>query len=78
MKPGWQAYPDLDEPEQILLEMVRIAEAYGIRFPREFTLLLKQFLYFDSYGDILFDMDFLMDGMMPDMAAFNRKPDWLE
>ncbi|MBC2715121.1 MAG: AarF/ABC1/UbiB kinase family protein [Desulfobacteraceae bacterium] len=70
--------PDLDEPEQILLEMVRIAEVHGIRFPREFTLLLKQFLYFDSYGDILFDMDLLMDGMMPDMEAFHRKLEWLD
>lgn len=47
---------DLSEPEQSLLEIVRIAEVHGIRFPREFTLLLKQFLYFDSYGDIFFDM----------------------
>jgi len=70
--------PDLDEPEQILLEMVRIAETHGIRFPREFTLLLKQFLYFDSYSDILFDMDLLMDGMMPDMEALQRKLEWLE
>jgi len=69
---------DLDDPEQIMLEMVRIAEVHGIRFPREFTLLLKQFLYFDSYSDILFDMDLLMDGMMPDMDALSRKLEWLE
>ncbi len=69
---------NLDEPEQILLEMVRIAETHGIRFPREFTLLLKQFLYFDSYGDLLFDMDMLMDGMMPDMDALQKKLEWLE
>ncbi len=72
------AYPaNMDEPEQILLEMVRIAETHGIRFPREFTLLLKQFLYFDSYGDLLFDMDMMMDDMMLDMEAFTRKLDWL-
>ena len=70
--------PELDEPEQILLEMVRIAETHGIRFPREFTLLLKQFLYFDSYGDILFDMDIMMDGMMPDIEALQKKLEWLE
>lgn len=64
---------DLDEPEQILLEMVKIAETHGIRFPREFTLLLKQFLYFDSYGDLIFDMDMMMEEMMPDMEAFTRK-----
>ncbi len=70
--------PDLDQPEQMLLDMVRIAETHGIRFPREFTLLLKQFLYFDSYGDILFNMDRLMDDMMPGMEAFTQKLDWLE
>jgi aarF domain-containing kinase len=65
----------LEEPEQILLDMVRIAEVHGIRFPREFTLLLKQFLYFDSYSDILFDMNMLMDDMVLDMEIFNRKLD---
>ena len=69
---------DLDEPEQILLEMVKIAETHGIRFPREFTLLLKQFLYFDSYGDLIFDMDMMMEEMMPDLEAFTRKLEWLE
>ena len=73
---SFPVYPQtLEEPEQILLDMVRIAEAHGIRFPREFTLLLKQFLYFDSYSDILFDMDLLMDNMMLDMEIFNRKLD---
>lgn len=48
------------EPDQLLLEIVRVAEVHGIRFPREFTLLIKQFLYFDSYRDILFDMDEMM------------------
>ncbi len=73
---SFPVYPqNLEEPEQILLDMVRIAEAHGIRFPREFTLLLKQFLYFDSYSDILFDMDLLMDNMMLDMEIFNRKLD---
>lgn len=51
------------EPDQFLLEIVRIAEVHGIRFPREFTLLLKQFLYFDSYGDILFNVEDMMDEM---------------
>ncbi len=70
--------PELDEPEQILLEMVRIAETHGIRFPREFTLLLKQFLYFDSYSDILFDLDMLMDDMMINMEEFERKFEGLD
>jgi len=51
--------------------LVRIAEAHDIRFPREFTLLLKQFLCFDGYSGILFDMDLLMDNMMLDMEIFN-------
>ncbi|MGM0451721.1 MAG: ABC1 kinase family protein [Thermodesulfobacteriota bacterium] len=46
----------LSDPEQFMLQMVKVAEAHGIRFPREFTMLLKQFLYFDSYADILFDV----------------------
>lgn len=47
-----------------------VARRYGIRFPRAFTLLLKQFLYFDRYlqlmspgaslfGDDRLDMDWL-------------------
>jgi aarF domain-containing kinase len=66
----------LSEPEQALLEIVRIAEAHGIRFPREFTLLLKQFLYFDSYGDIFFDMagDF-MEGFAEKIEHSDYFPD---
>ncbi|MDO9262778.1 MAG: AarF/ABC1/UbiB kinase family protein, partial [Desulfosalsimonadaceae bacterium] len=60
--------PDQSEPDQALLEIVRIAETHGIRFPREFTLLLKQFLYFDSYRDILFDMGGSgMEGLMDEI-----------
>jgi len=31
----------------------KIAEGYGIRFPREFALLIKQVLYFDRYTQML-------------------------
>ena len=31
----------------------KVAEGYGIRFPREFALLIKQVLYFDRYTSIL-------------------------
>ncbi|RJP85307.1 MAG: AarF/ABC1/UbiB kinase family protein [Desulfobacteraceae bacterium] len=59
---------EMSEPDHTLLEIVRIAETHGIRFPREFTLLLKQFLYFDSYRDILFDMAGAnMEGLMEDV-----------
>ncbi len=66
---------DLAEPDQFLLEIVRIAEVHGIRFPREFTLLLKQFLYFDSYGEMLFD---LSDDFMEDIMAKMEKFDYLD
>lgn len=58
------------DPEQFMLRMVNVAEAHGIRFPREFTMLLKQFLYFDSYSDILFDGP----DLGPDMIM--RMEDW--
>jgi aarF domain-containing kinase len=66
---------DLSEPEQSLMEIVRIAEVHGIRFPREFTLLLKQFLYFDSYSEILFD---LSDDLMDDIMAKMENIDYLD
>lgn len=66
---------NLSEPDQLLLDIMRIAEAHGIRFPREFTLLIKQFLYFDTYRDILFDMDDYMDELMLNMEDFNDRLD---
>lgn len=32
---------------------VRVGETYGLKFPREFGLLLKQLLYFDRYLRLL-------------------------
>jgi len=32
---------------------VRVSENYGLKFPREFGLLLKQLLYFDRYTKLL-------------------------
>ena len=34
-------------------QLVRVADENGIRFPREFGLLLKQMLYFDRYTRLL-------------------------
>merc|ERR1711924_501169 len=31
----------------------KVADGYGIRFPREFALLIKQVLYFDRYTQLL-------------------------
>ncbi len=52
------------ESDQFLLRIIQIGEKHGIRFPSEFTLLLKQFLYFDSYRDILMNSEAFFDGMM--------------
>jgi hypothetical protein len=37
----------------ILAYVCRVGENNGIRFPREFALLIKQLLYFDRYNRIL-------------------------
>src|SRR5699024_2946724 len=42
-----------DDVNHILMDMVKIGESHGLHFPREFALLLKQFLYFDRYVHIL-------------------------
>ena len=58
----WQGDDTEDEVNNILMEVVRIGEAHGLHFPREFALLLKQFLYFDRYVHILApEMDVFMD-----------------
>jgi predicted unusual protein kinase regulating ubiquinone biosynthesis (AarF/ABC1/UbiB family) len=50
-----------DDINKLLIELAELAKSHGIRFPRSFTLLLKQFLYFDRYIQIL----------VPDMNIFN-------
>ena len=37
----------------IINSLGEVARNHGIRFPRSFTLLLKQFLYFDRYVQLL-------------------------
>jgi aarF domain-containing kinase len=37
----------------VINNLGEVARNHGIRFPREFTLLLKQFLYFDRYVQLL-------------------------
>ncbi|KAB1217570.1 hypothetical protein CJ030_MR3G002717 [Morella rubra] len=37
----------------VFLDVVRVSESYGLRFPREFALLMKQLLYFDRYTRLL-------------------------
>ncbi|MBN7769947.1 AarF/ABC1/UbiB kinase family protein [Marinobacter daepoensis] len=51
-----------DDVNSILMDMVKVGESHGLHFPREFALLLKQFLYFDRYVHILApEMDVFMD-----------------
>jgi predicted unusual protein kinase regulating ubiquinone biosynthesis (AarF/ABC1/UbiB family) len=38
---------------RFLLDIVAVGERHGLHFPREFALLLKQFLYFDRYVHLL-------------------------
>jgi predicted unusual protein kinase regulating ubiquinone biosynthesis (AarF/ABC1/UbiB family) len=35
------------------ISQVRVSESYGLKFPREFALLMKQLLYFDRYTRLL-------------------------
>ena len=41
---------DDEEVTRTLLELVGIGQEYGIKFPRDFGLLVKQALYFDRYS----------------------------
>mmetsp|Transcript_32017 Transcript_32017/g.102448 ORF Transcript_32017/g.102448 Transcript_32017/m.102448 type:complete len:159 (+) Transcript_32017:1231-1707(+) len=51
--------------------VARVAEGYGIRFPREFALLIKQVLYFDRYTSLLAPgLDVLSD----ERLSMNRPP----
>jgi predicted unusual protein kinase regulating ubiquinone biosynthesis (AarF/ABC1/UbiB family) len=39
--------------QEFTMQLSSIGKQHGIRFPREFTLLIKQFLYFDRYIRLL-------------------------
>ncbi|KAI9156647.1 hypothetical protein LWI28_010035 [Acer negundo] len=46
----------------LFLDVIRVSESYGLRFPREFALLIKQLLYFDRYTRLLApEMNMLQD-----------------
>lgn len=58
------------EVNRLILDLVNIGESHGIRFPREFALLLKQFLYFDRYVQALApEMDMFADDRLDVFAA---------
>lgn len=44
---------DDEQVNRLVLDIVRLGDAYGIKFPREFGILLKQLLYFDRYVRLL-------------------------
>jgi predicted unusual protein kinase regulating ubiquinone biosynthesis (AarF/ABC1/UbiB family) len=46
---------DLNESElnDMVLQIIGVARDNGLRIPREFALLIKQFLYFDRYAQVL-------------------------
>ncbi|GAX75340.1 hypothetical protein CEUSTIGMA_g2785.t1 [Chlamydomonas eustigma] len=44
---------DQTQVNRLFLNLVRIGEKHGIKFPREFGLFLKQILYFDRYTRVL-------------------------
>ena len=44
---------DEDLLNRVMMDMIETGGRHGVRFPREFALLIKQFLYFDRYTRIL-------------------------
>ncbi|MFO1430253.1 MAG: AarF/UbiB family protein [Candidatus Competibacteraceae bacterium] len=52
----WQASAPIGDEKEVnhlLLDIIATGERHGLHFPREFTLLLKQFLYFDRYIQLM-------------------------
>lgn len=62
-QPGFYgSYGQGEDINSMMMELVRIGEEHGLHFPREFALLLKQFLYFDRYVHVLApELDMFMD-----------------
>ncbi|XP_004490510.1 uncharacterized aarF domain-containing protein kinase At5g05200, chloroplastic [Cicer arietinum] len=61
----------------LFLDVVRVSESYGLKFPREFALLLKQLLYFDRYTRLLApNLNMLQDQRVS--IASNRRSNYRE
>ncbi|AFM14523.1 ABC1 kinase family protein [Turneriella parva] len=58
---------EVDEGDlnQMILQIVGVARDNGLKIPREFALLIKQFLYFDRYAQIL----------APGMSVYSMGPE---
>mmetsp|Transcript_70514 Transcript_70514/g.117081 ORF Transcript_70514/g.117081 Transcript_70514/m.117081 type:complete len:511 (+) Transcript_70514:16-1548(+) len=60
---------DETQLNRLVASVAKVASSYGIRFPREFALLVKQVLYFDRYTRLLAPgLDVLSD----DRLSMNR------
>lgn len=73
MPPAELAAGDVDETQlnRAVAAVGKVATNYGIKFPREFALLIKQVLYFDRYTKILAPgLDVLAD----ERLSMNRGP----
>lgn len=61
---------DDNDINRAMFDLVDVGEKHGIRFPREFALLMKQFLYFDRYTRILApDLDMFSDTRIHSMIG---------
>jgi len=72
VRPGPEAAlpPEEDDLNRALMDLVGVGRRHGIRFPREFTLLVKQFLYFDRYIRMLApDLSLLGDGRLTSLPG---------
>jgi len=56
---------DEGDLNQMILQIVGVARDNGLKIPREFALLIKQFLYFDRYAQIL----------APGMSVYSMGPE---
>ncbi|MBL8022278.1 MAG: AarF/ABC1/UbiB kinase family protein [Leptospirales bacterium] len=63
---------DQTRAQELMLQMAKIGERNGIKFPREFALLIKQFLYFDRYIRLLApELDMIQDPRIQRMIESN-------
>jgi aarF domain-containing kinase len=69
--PVYEEPPEDEDLNRALMDLVAVGRRHGIRFPREFTLLVKQFLYFDRYIRMLApDMTLFGDGRVNPLLGF--------
>lgn len=61
--------PSSRDINNVLNSLGEVARKYGIRFPREFTLVLKQFLYFDRYVQALAPGSDMLGDVMQEAAS---------